>query len=539
MSGYTRPGGESLSPLQSRLIEEWATNKIMYLGDPDNPVEGDMRYVWLLGKIDAERYESNAWVFESTVAGGSIITDRFICEGFLQGIFSGEDSLARLSTLTEKTFILSDTDYHTILTGVGDIQYVQGDGILEHSIPQPDFSEELTTDKMEFWTTPSAFEKVVESIFKFSAVTMASFQTVKMRWTAYSMPNETGTKFHESCSQFNYDNGLGECSLDVQTGIFPIEKPLYLKDFEGAKVYYTIYTSEVLTYLGANVSTPPDMQFYPYNEQRDYNGVGKVVALQDWVIETIATMAGFKGVHVDLTALQTAFPTGIAGNTATVTNPDGNLFYWNTISEAWEDTGTGYIGDMLKFIFDPTGKNADAFSMGNMAETATKKILTDAERINLGNQSNTNTGDQDLSGIIEALRDVSCKLRKATDQTLGSTEYPVFITWSSAEKDTDNMFDINTSNTEVNINTAGEYLVVLQASWQSDSTGQRSFILLINGTQQGKDLYVPFSTADHAFTWTGKLEVGDNIKMIAFQESNGGNLDFLGDNNYLAVTKIS
>jgi hypothetical protein len=38
-------------------------------------------------------------------------------------------------------------------------------------------------------------------------------------------------------------------------------------------------------------------------------------------------------------------------------------------------------------IYDPTNKNADAFSMDNMVETATKKILTDTERTNLSNQS--------------------------------------------------------------------------------------------------------------------------------------------------------
>jgi hypothetical protein len=40
-------------------------------------------------------------------------------------------------------------------------------------------------------------------------------------------------------------------------------------------------------------------------------------------------------------------------------------------------------GDMLVGTYDPTGKNGDAFSMGNMVETSVAKILTDVERTKL------------------------------------------------------------------------------------------------------------------------------------------------------------
>lgn len=43
----------------------------------------------------------------------------------------------------------------------------------------------------------------------------------------------------------------------------------------------------------------------------------------------------------------------------------------------------GGSGDMTKAVYDPTGVNDDAFSMGNMVETATSKILTDTERTKL------------------------------------------------------------------------------------------------------------------------------------------------------------
>lgn len=42
-------------------------------------------------------------------------------------------------------------------------------------------------------------------------------------------------------------------------------------------------------------------------------------------------------------------------------------------------------GDMLASVYDPTNKAADAFSMGNMVETTTKKVMTDTERTKLTN----------------------------------------------------------------------------------------------------------------------------------------------------------
>lgn len=50
---------------------------------------------------------------------------------------------------------------------------------------------------------------------------------------------------------------------------------------------------------------------------------------------------------------------------------------------SWGSPGGGSIGDMLKATYDPTNKAGDAFSMGNMVETATKKILSDTERSKL------------------------------------------------------------------------------------------------------------------------------------------------------------
>lgn len=96
------------------------------------------------------------------------------------------------------------------------------------------------------------------------------------------------------------------------------------------------------------------------------------------IIATDVQSGQYLGVFADLAALQTAHPTGSTGDTATVTAPDGNLFYWD--GGAWSDSGTGFMGDMLKSVYDPTNKASDSFSMGNMTETAAAKVLTQPER---------------------------------------------------------------------------------------------------------------------------------------------------------------
>ena len=101
------------------------------------------------------------------------------------------------------------------------------------------------------------------------------------------------------------------------------------------------------------------------------------------------------------------------------------------------------------------------------------------------------------------------------------------------------MFDVATSDTEIEINTTGKYLVVLQASWQSDHTGQRIFILIKNGVQVGKVQYTSVSTGDHTLSWLGDLEAGDKLKIIGFQTNDSGDLDLLSSGTYLAVQMLA
>lgn len=62
---------------------------------------------------------------------------------------------------------------------------------------------------------------------------------------------------------------------------------------------------------------------------------------------------------------------------------EGQILVAGSIPGEWEAKNLsdgGDIGDMMTATYDPTGKKADAFSMANMSETVSKKIMTDSER---------------------------------------------------------------------------------------------------------------------------------------------------------------
>ena len=88
----------------------------------------------------------------------------------------------------------------------------------------------------------------------------------------------------------------------------------------------------------------------------------------------------FKGGYVDS-----------ADRDGSLVNPEDNWYIlqhdtdtiWYYKNSAWVNTGNKSTGDMLKAIYDPTGKNADSFLMSNMVETLDAKIMTSAERTKL------------------------------------------------------------------------------------------------------------------------------------------------------------
>ncbi len=76
-----------------------------------------------------------------------------------------------------------------------------------------------------------------------------------------------------------------------------------------------------------------------------------------------------------------------SGKTAILFNTTtSQLELWNGVS--WQKLSEG---DMTKVVYDPTNVNGDAFSMDNMVEGATTKILTSTERTAIGLNTAKNT----------------------------------------------------------------------------------------------------------------------------------------------------
>jgi len=147
----------------------------------------------------------------------------------------------------------------------------------------------------------------------------------------------------------------------------------------------------------------------------------------------------YLGVFADLTALQTAYPTANMGDTATVTSPDGNLFYWS--GSAWTDSGTGYLGDMLKAVYDPTNVSGDSFLRSNHTGTQAASTISDfdaevannsAVTANTAKETNaTHTGDVTGSEAL-TIAPKAVEISMLDDGTDGE-----LITWnSSGEADT-------------------------------------------------------------------------------------------------------
>ncbi|QVQ37788.1 hypothetical protein KHQ08_07140 [Pseudochrobactrum algeriensis] len=98
---------------------------------------------------------------------------------------------------------------------------------------------------------------------------------------------------------------------------------------------------------------------------------GKATAAQGAKADTAVQLS-------DLGALATKSKVATTDIDATGSTAGGALL---TRGGVWVDPSGG--GDMFRATYDPTNKAADAFSMGNMAETTAAKVMTAAERTKL------------------------------------------------------------------------------------------------------------------------------------------------------------
>lgn len=269
---------------------------------------------------------------------------------------------------------------------------------------QPDFSLNAPLSGM-FTVSVTASEFVNNLILKCTPISIIG--NMRMRMVAQS----TGEPIYYFPSKAGWLDDQGEDIIVDASGEVNIdisEAPLgllegesididYIADsgdlFGNGSVPYLEVTRQAVTFINTVPEAPTDGKQYGRQSE-------------DWT--EIIHEGHYLGVFVDLASLQSAHPTANNGDTATVTTPSANLFYWN--GAAWVDTGTGYLGDMLKAVYDPTTIGSDAFSMVNMVEGADAKIMTLAERTKLtgvadGAEVNVQSDwDQTLTGADDYIK---------------------------------------------------------------------------------------------------------------------------------------
>lgn len=148
------------------------------------------------------------------------------------------------------------------------------------------------------------------------------------------------------------------------------------------------------------------------------NSAGAFVGYTGFELD-LATGRLYAPEHLDMTEEAGTATTPAAGHRIIYPKSDG----WYEMDDAGVESQLGAgSGDMLASTYDPTAVNGDAFDMDNMAEGATNKILTAAERTILGNTSGTNTGDQtSIVGITGTIAQFNTSLTDGSFATGGGT----------------------------------------------------------------------------------------------------------------------
>lgn len=190
-----------------------------------------------------------------------------------------------------------------------------------------------------------------------------------------------------------------------------------------------------------------DVPYYSYDYQAFYfvnilteaPNNGKQYGRQSESWTEVVHSGHYLGVFADLAALQAAHPTATMGDTATVTSPDSNLFYWN--GSAWTDSGTGYIGDMLKAIYDPTNISGDAFLRSNHTGTQAASTISDFDTEVANNSDVTANTSKETNathtGDVTGSEDLTISAKAVEITMLADGTDGELVTWDvSGEADT-------------------------------------------------------------------------------------------------------
>jgi len=275
-------------------------------------------------------------------------------------------------------------------------------GANQQLIVQPDFSTAVSLSGM-FTVAATASEFINNLILK--CTPLSTMGGMRIRMVAQS----TGEAIYYYPSKAAWNAEEGEDIVVDATGDVNIdltEAPLGLLIGEVLDVDYHADTGDLFG-DGVNPYQEVTRQIVTFVDLVDEAPLdGKQYARQSEIWTEVIHEGHYLGVFADVTALEAAYPTANDGDTATVTTPSANLFYWSGTASAWVDTGTGYLGDMLKAVYDPTNIGNDVFSMTNMVEGATAKVLLDTERdklsgIEAGAEVNVQSDWNQASALVD------------------------------------------------------------------------------------------------------------------------------------------
>ncbi|MCP4252794.1 MAG: hypothetical protein GY775_05195 [Candidatus Scalindua sp.] len=379
--------GTGLTPNQEEILHQLEINDTVYFGsDVKNPKAGDGRLIKVGDLVEGQRYENGVWSTKSTVVANSMHTDRIVLNGLLRGFLDGKTSLIRPSRLSD-TIVVGDATEHLRFSGQGTPIYTESvASAATTEIVQPSGAEEVATKEISFWTEPSEYEMVTQTKFYFN--TTATPSSLYVRWTAHTDPLKTEASLvYESCSIFDYTQAIAKSSnnhqIDTATGVFDYsDKPLYLKDMVGNKMYYTVFFSDTATVYGATIGG----QFFPKNDQWQYKQTAKNVALEDWVS---ANTLGKDNVTME--TLNTSV--GVNSLNKTSTGNNNTAFGSNVLSASTLGGGNTGIGtDSL--TLNKTGTMNSAGGAGALQN-------------NVGGSRNTAWGYLSLSKNTEGINNVA------------------------------------------------------------------------------------------------------------------------------------
>lgn len=203
------------------------------------------------------------------------------------------------------------------------------------------------------------------------------------QWTSDDQPTRV---------DFNADNVKIDAALRAVAGTVPnAPKPMLVGD----TYYWFVWDVETGEYVNTDIGA---MQPGPQGESGPPNTL--VIGTVQGGETADATITG----NTPNQTLNLVLP---KGDPSTVPGPPGRSIVsivrtsgtgapgttdTYTITYSDETTSTFYVyngadgegtGDMLKTVYDPTNKSADAFSMASMVETVTAKIMTGTERTKL------------------------------------------------------------------------------------------------------------------------------------------------------------